>query len=1241
MAKDNVIGLAMGLDVTDLKAGINEVKKLVKQSKNEFNSATAGLDKWTKSSEGLNAKLTQLDKQLDAQKKSVAGYKAEIERVSKLEGDHTEQLDKLKDKLNQAEIAVKKTESQISKYSNSLSEINAENKKAESSFGLLTQEIENQKAQLSELEFEYKDTVLTYGKNSKEAKKLAKEISNLSGDLQQNESKVKKSDKALENLENQLDDTEGEAKDLGSALEGIKSLGGTVAKGVGIIGASIGGIATAFFATAESTREFRTNMGKVETAFETAGLSAKDATKTYQDLYSVVADEGKATEATAHIGKLAKSQQDLQKWTNICTGVYATFGDSLPIENLAEASNETAKTGKITGGLADALNWAGVSEDKFQKALDKCSNEQERNKLITETLNGLYSEASDKYRQTNKDVIESNKSQAKLTETMAQLGEKAEPILTTVKDGFNQVLQAVIDLINGADLEGIKDGIENAFQYFIDTIIPAIVDGFQWILDNKDTLIAGIVGIGTAMATWNVVNMIQGIVKAIKGWTVATEGLTVAQRLQNLAMKANPIGIVISLVVALVTAFITLWNTSDEFRAFWINLWNKIKETTSKAVKAIGEFFSNLWKDIKKIWGKVVPWFKDIGSKISDGFKKALNATKEFFSNTWNNIKKTWSKVISWFKNIGTSIANGFKTATNNVKKFFVNTWNNIKNVWGVVSSWFKNVGTKIVNAFKSIPSKIKTYFSNAKKNITSLWSTVSGWFGKTVTNIINKFKSIPDRIRNFFSTAWSNVKKAWSNPKQFFTDIKDKIVNTFKELPSKVVSVGTDLVKGLWNGIKDKTAWIGNKIKGFCNNALDSIKDFFGIRSPSIEMAKIGDYLVQGFAEGIIDNEGKAISASEAMAQGIEDVFAVLSDEGEVIGLATTQAMAESIAKGSKDVFDSAQDVIDYFDNFDSETEVTIEPKVESKPAWKKFIDDCENALGISEEKLKTWKDNAGNYIEKIGKHLETIASKITDFADVISNAINQALEQQMEQLEYEFELFNQQKDKELEMLEANFNAEIEHQAKLAENGEITQEELTNKKILLEAQLATKQQEIENQKQLKEQETLRKKNQLAEKQFNAEKANNIANALINGAVAIVKGFADLGPIAGAVNAGIQATLTGVQVGTISSQQYVPMLAKGGIVDGPTLAVIGEAGKEAVMPLENNTGWITELAQKLSSIMQKDLVGNMGYMQYAVPAYAGNTTINNNYQQVINSPRIPSRKEIYRDTKNLLALKGV
>ena len=185
--------------------------------------------------------------------------------------------------------------------------------------------------------------------------------------------------------------------------------------------AGLAGLATGAVALAESTREYRTEQAKLKTAFEDAGHTAEDAKTTYSELNSILGDSGQAVEASNHLAKLCDTQEELSTWTTIATGVYATFGDSLPIEGLTEASNETAKTGALTGALADALNWAGVSEDEFQSSLDKCNTEQERQALITETLNGLYDDAAEKYRTNAEDVIEANRANQRFQDTLATI----------------------------------------------------------------------------------------------------------------------------------------------------------------------------------------------------------------------------------------------------------------------------------------------------------------------------------------------------------------------------------------------------------------------------------------------------------------------------------------------------------------------------------------------------------------------------------------------------------------------------------------------------------------------------------------------------------------------------------------------------------------------------------------------------------------------------------------------------
>ena len=296
-------------------------------------------------------------------------------------------------------------------------------------------------------------------------------------------------------IQKEIDDTSEKLKkskiDWESVGETVGKVGKAIGAGVAAMGAAIGAAAGAFLGLAESTREARENMGKLETGFTTAGHSAEDAKNTYTELYGILGDDGQATEAAAHLAKLTNNEKELATWTDIATGVYATFGDSLPIENLTEAANETAKTGAITGGLADALNWAGVSEDEFQASLDKCSTEQERQALITETLNGLYSDAAKKYREVNGDIIDAQKATASLDSAMAELGAIAEPIVTKLKQLAADLLQQITPFVEliGNGLVGALTGAEGAAQQFTDGLLGMVTFAIQKLTEMLPTFI--------------------------------------------------------------------------------------------------------------------------------------------------------------------------------------------------------------------------------------------------------------------------------------------------------------------------------------------------------------------------------------------------------------------------------------------------------------------------------------------------------------------------------------------------------------------------------------------------------------------------------------------------------------------------------------------------------------------------------------------------------------------------------
>lgn len=278
-----------------------------------------------------------------------------------------------------------------------------------------------------------------------------------------------------------ISETDKKSKGVAATLgNGIKTAGKWRAAMVGGAAAGVGALST----VAESTREYRTEMGKLDTAFTTNKFSAADAKQTYSDLYAVVGDSGQATEAANHLSLLCNSTKDLQSWTEICTGVYGQFGDSLPIEGLTEAANETAKVGTVTGSLADALNWMGVSEDEFNEKLAKCSSEQERQQLITSTLTSLYSDASAQYKKTNGDVMESNRAHQQLSDTMAQIGAVAEPVLNSLIGLGGKLLEQLSPII-----EGVADSLAPALINICEEVAPIIVSMLEQIMPLIEELL--------------------------------------------------------------------------------------------------------------------------------------------------------------------------------------------------------------------------------------------------------------------------------------------------------------------------------------------------------------------------------------------------------------------------------------------------------------------------------------------------------------------------------------------------------------------------------------------------------------------------------------------------------------------------------------------------------------------------------------------------------------------------------
>lgn len=475
-------------------------------------------------------------------------------------------------------------------------------------------------------------------------------------------------------------DTRGVTDEMRSATKSVvafknravSALGSATKSFVKWGAASAGAVTAAFLAMDNATEDYRIAQGKLNTAYEAAGYSAETAATAYNEFYQILGDTDTATEASQLLSKLVQNEQDVTKWTRVAAGVSGTFGDSLPIEGLIEATNETAKVGKVTGVLADALNWVGISEDKMNERLERTSSEAERNRILLETLTGSYSDAADAFYRNNEQLVQSRKNQAALSAMTAKLGNASAIAKNSLMRLFG--VQEDGSIRAGSALAWLNDRAESVLAKFqewsqdgtMDALAQKLDQGlaragemagnaFQWVLDHGDTIKRWVVGLGTALALVKVAQFASGVMNAIK--TVKLFATTVGT-----IVAANPVVLAIVAAIAAISLLVANW---DKVKAKAGELWDGIKTVFggikdsivgafNSAKEAVGSFFSWIGDKLSALDGAIesVPvigsiyrGIKGAGSWVIDKVTGHATGTS-YFPGGWTRVNERGGEIM-------------------------------------------------------------------------------------------------------------------------------------------------------------------------------------------------------------------------------------------------------------------------------------------------------------------------------------------------------------------------------------------------------------------------------------------------------------------------------------------------------------------------------------------------------------------------------------------------------------------
>lgn len=498
----------------------------------------------------------------------------------------------------------------------------------------------------------------------------------------------------LENFNATLRETDDAAEEAGDGFTVAKGavsdfISDAVQEGISQIKELIGQL----FELSEATEEYRIMQAKLAGSTDTFGYSMDFAGNAYQNFYRYLGDDQAATNAITNLMGLRTSTDSLSRLAEGAIAVWTAYGDSIPIESLTESINESAQVAKVTGVLADALNWAGISEDYFNAQLEKCLNTQERANYIAAVLNDTYGESKARFDASTSSILDHNAAEQQLMHTQAMLGETMQPVNTALMELKNEILIALYPLI-----VMLAEGFLGLLNWFKEH--PAAIN----------ILIGAVIALAAAFGVLAAAMAIQGLISMVSGGFVGLSGV----------MSALPVIAFVAAIAAIVGSLVWLMDHIDQVKIICKESWDSmvsdykagneaiVTETHAAHVAQVSQ-----WQETQAA-AKAVQETMVLDAHAAHVAQ--VTAWQEMCVNVSAMWSSFWNSVVSWgssqMASLRSAISSGLNTISSNTASF-------CQSVLSRFTSW----GSGILNAGRNAISNLHNTISSGLAQIKNLFN--------------------------------------------------------------------------------------------------------------------------------------------------------------------------------------------------------------------------------------------------------------------------------------------------------------------------------------------------------------------------------------------------------------------------------------------------------------------------------------------------------------------------------------